>query len=133
MNEKTYRLLIVGDHPATAKTLITMLEIAPFKLEIAFAVDAQSADEELRRIKYDGMVLDLMLPGRTAAVLLSTLNEDPAFRRFPVLVYSPVENRYQEDHALKNQQNLRIVTLPRPYSPTELIEKIRDMVRLEKN
>ena len=131
MSGKTYRILLVDDDESTVTVIQHLLSRAPFSVDTVLTSDAEAAEQLLHKEKFDALILDLLLPGMNGGELLSKLNEDPAFKNFPVLVNSVVWDQHGPANNYRTQKNLRIDVVPRPFDPVELIKKIQELLSIQ--
>ena len=89
--------------------------------------DGATAIERIRDVQPDIVVLDYMLPGKTGMEILTELREDPEFQDLPILMLTArgqSRDRAQAERAGVN----RFMT--KPFSNTEVLHAIRDLVRI---
>src|SRR5258705_10491177 len=77
------KVLIVDDHAIVRRGLREILNDEP-DIEVFEAPDAEQASEMIRESRWDLIVLDLSLPGKSGLHLLVEVNPDA--RSIPVLV-----------------------------------------------
>src|SRR5262245_15454866 len=78
------RVLLVEDSPTQAQRLALILQDAGFEVETA--PDAERGLERLRRVSFDLVLSDLLLPGDSGFDLCRRVKADPARRGVPVVV-----------------------------------------------
>lgn len=89
--------------------------------------DGATAIERIRDVRPDIVVLDYMLPGKSGMEILTELREDPEFEDLPILMLTArgqSRDRAQAERAGVN----RFMT--KPFSNTEVLHAIRDLVRI---
>ncbi|HMP40504.1 MAG TPA: response regulator [Roseiflexaceae bacterium] len=80
------RILICEDDRDIAELLRLMLEQAGFAVDVVHT--ATAVIEQLEQQPYDGLTLDLMLPGKSGIELIHELRANDAFRSLPIVVIS---------------------------------------------
>lgn len=79
MNEQTKRILLVDDRAEFVAIMAERLRQRGY--EVAVANDGPAALEAMRRQRFDGVVLDLVMPGMDGIETLTHIKElDPAVR-----------------------------------------------------
>jgi CheY-like chemotaxis protein len=79
-------ILVVEDHPDTARALCRLLARIGYRVECATTADEAWA--LVRTVKPRLIVLDQMLPGKPGLEVLRELKNDPELADVPVLFYS---------------------------------------------
>ena len=118
------RVLVVEDEPAIRELLRYALAQAGFHPELA-----GSAEEGLRQIHAElpaVVLLDLMLPGQSGALLARQLRADPRTRNLPILM---VTAKAEETDKVAGLEVGADDYLTKPFSPKELIARIRAVLR----
>jgi CheY-like chemotaxis protein len=77
------RILVVDDDPDVVYFLSAALEDAGFAVDTAFSVDEALAC--VRAARPDFVSLDMVMPGKSGAVLFHELRRNPAWSKIPVL------------------------------------------------
>ncbi|HJD16914.1 MAG TPA: response regulator transcription factor [Candidatus Fournierella excrementavium] len=120
------RLLVAEDDPRLLKTLTHIFE------SNKFSVDGVSNGEDAlahgQTVEYDGMVLDIMMPGMDGISVLKALRE--AGVTTPALFLtarSEVSQRVEGLDAGADDY------LPKPFSTAELLARVRAMLRRKDN
>ena len=109
------RLLLVDDDAALRDLLKTTFEV--FDIEVAEAANADEAQERIRFLKPDVVVLDVMMPGKTGIELCRELKSDVRTREVGVVLLSGSDGsaRVAADAAGADAY------VPKPFSPLELL------------
>jgi len=118
------RVLLVEDDPAQRELLRGWLEPQEWVLS-----EAENGRVALERIKQDLphiILLDLMMPEMDGFELVAALQEQPAWRRIPVIVIT-ARDLSVEEHARLNS-GIESVLLKTQFSPSDLIEEVRTVV-----
>ena len=116
------RILIAEDDPKLLKTLIHIFEtnnyVADGVSDGNEAYDYASSDE------YDGLVLDIMMPGIDGVTLLKKLRQNGI--NTPALFLTAKTETYQKIEGLDAGAD---DYLPKPFSTLELLARVRAMLR----
>lgn len=89
--------------------------------------DGATAVETIRTVRPDLVVLDHMLPGKSGLDILTELRADPEFSTLPVLMLTARGQARDREQAEKAGVS-RFMT--KPFSNTEVVTAVRDMVQL---
>ncbi len=84
------RVLVVEDHPATARGLKRYLELTGHRVEVAS--DIKSALHLAATVDFEALVCDLMLPDGTGWELMETLSEQWPVRGIAFSAYGERED-----------------------------------------
>jgi DNA-binding response OmpR family regulator len=120
-----HKILVVEDEVDLALGVRDALAHVGF--DVAVRHDGKQALEELRRERYDLVVLDLMLPGMNGLELLKELRKDRADIR--VLILTALSD---EEDLLKGFQAGADDYMAKPFSPRELVARIEAQFRRRK-
>jgi len=121
------RILIVDDHAIVRKGLIQILNDEPENFIIGEAKDSDDALEKIRQSKWDMVILDINLPGRSGLEVLSIIHElNPLL---PVLILS---NYSEDQYAIRALKSGALGYLNKQSAPEELITAIKKIRRGEK-
>jgi DNA-binding response OmpR family regulator len=85
MSHEPPRILVVDDEPPLRELVVVTLGPAYSCDE---AADGDAALERLRDSRYDLVMLDVMMPGRSGLDVLREMRSDEALRDVPVIVMS---------------------------------------------
>ena len=120
------RILIAEDDPKLLKSLVHIFEMNHYATDGVDngndAYDYASSDE------YDGLVLDIMMPGIDGVTLLKRLRADGITT--PVLFLTARTETYQKIEGLDAGAD---DYLPKPFSTGELLARVRAMLRRKDN
>lgn len=86
-------ILLIDDDPVLLKLYSTRLASDGHHVEIA--INGQVALDTLKEFKAEVIVLDLLMPKLNGFAFLEQLNERPAFKNVPKIVFSSVVNDEQ--------------------------------------
>ena len=120
------RLLIAEDDPKLLKTLVHIFELNNYVVDGVDngndAFDLASSDE------YDGLVLDIMMPGMNGVSLLKKLRQCKITT--PALFLTAKTEVYQRVEGLDAGAD---DYLPKPFATAELLARVRAMLRRKDN
>lgn len=120
------RILIAEDDPKLLKSLLHIFEMNHYAADGvdngADAFDYAASDE------YDGLVLDIMMPGMDGVTLLKKLRANGITT--PALFLSAKTETYQKIEGLDAGAD---DYLPKPFSTGELLARVRAMLRRKDN
>ena len=120
-------VLLVEDHPIFRRGLKEVLAHDPGFEMIGEASDAREAWDQLRKERWDAVVLDINLPGKSGLELLTELKQQRP--KLPKLVLSA----YPEDqYALRMLKAGASGYLTKERSPEELVKALTKILRGEK-
>jgi two-component system phosphate regulon response regulator PhoB len=117
-------LYVVEDEPDIAEVLRFNLERAGYAVEVFARGDA--ALEAIRRRPPELLVLDLMLPGIDGLELTRLLKRDPATARVPLVMLTA---RGEELDRIVGLELGADDYIPKPFSPREVVLRIRAVLR----
>lgn len=116
------RLLYAEDEPGMSEAVVDILTYHKYMVDAVF--DGNTALEYARAEKYDGIILDIMMPGKNGLEVLEQLRKEGC--RVPVLLLSAkgeVEDRIAGLDLGADDY------LPKPFAMGELLARIRAMLR----
>ena len=120
------RILIAEDDPKLLKSLVHIFEMNHYAVDGVDngndAFDFASSDE------YDGLVLDIMMPGMDGVTLLKKLRASGITT--PALILTAKTETYQKIEGLDAGAD---DYLPKPFSTGELLARVRAMLRRKDN
>ena len=117
------RLLLAKDEKALSKALTTILERNNYSVDAVF--DGESALEYLKTDNYDGVILDIMMPGIDGITVLKEIRKQGNL--IPVLLLtakSEIDDKVLGLDAGANDY------LTKPFNSRELLARIRAMTRI---
>jgi DNA-binding response OmpR family regulator len=91
------RILVVEDHPMTARGLKMFLQLEDYEVKIAG--DVKSALKEASTFKFDLLVCDLSLPDGTGWDLMKTLSQQAPVRGIAFSAFDEPQHRAQSKDA----------------------------------
>jgi DNA-binding response OmpR family regulator len=122
MSHDQPKILVVDDEQPLRELVIVTLGDSYSCDE---AADGDAALEQLRTRRYDMVVLDVMMPGRSGIDVLREMRADEAMRDVPVVVMSAWQAAQDIDSALEAGAN---GFLPKPFRAEELDATVRALI-----
>ena len=116
------RLLIAEDEESLARALRVILEKNGYSVDTVG--DGISALEYIREGTYDGVILDVMMPGMDGISVLRTIRAEE--NEIPVLILTAKSEVDDKVEGLDSGAN---DYLTKPFAPKELLARIRVMTR----
>jgi|GEM_PF-957449 DNA-binding response OmpR family regulator len=123
-------ILVVDDEEDVRLYLRTILTQEGFV--VREAANAEEAMEELRKIRPDAVILDLVMPGKSGVVLFNKMRREGYLEKIPTVVLTGVHLRFIEDfgsffRSLKLAKP--IAFLEKPIDPPTLIRTLRKVLK----
>jgi two-component system phosphate regulon response regulator PhoB len=118
------RVLVVEDEPAIAELVAINLRHAGY--EVAIAADAAAAQSAVDQMLPGLVVLDWMLPGQSGLALVRSWRADSRTRALPIVMLTA---RADETDKLAGLDGGADDYLTKPFSPKELLARIRAVLR----
>ncbi len=118
------RILIVEDEPEIREMIHYVLKQENFS--IREAAHAQDARQLLMEKKFDLILMDWMLPGRSGLELVRELKQKAKTRAIPVIMLTA---RTDESCKIDGLDSGADDYITKPFSPRELIARIRAVLR----
>ncbi len=119
------RKILVVDDEADLLDLISY-NLTKEGFEVSTASDGEEALSEIRKTRYDLIVLDLMLPGIQGMELCRILRSDPKTDTIPIIMLTAKGEEVDRVLGLEVGADDYIT---KPFSPRELIARIRAVLR----
>ena len=121
------RILVVDDEPDVLELVVYHLEKEAYRVDVADTGDKalKMARENLPSL----LVLDLMLPGINGLEICRLLKRDPKTRDIPILMLTA---RAAEENRIKGLEFGAHDYVTKPFSPRELVLRIKNLLRLTK-
>ena len=111
-------MLVVEDDPGTSAMLTDVLEDEGYAVQVVDT--ALGALGEVARLRPNAIVLDLGLPFRSGAALLTDLKADPATAPTPVIVVSALLEAFPPEHAA-----LATAVIAKPFDVQDLLAALQ--------
>ena len=118
------RILVVEDEPAIAELVAINLRHAGY--EVTLVGDADSARQSVDRALPDLVLLDWMLPGQSGLALAKAWRAESRTRPLPIIMLTA---RAEEADKLAGLDGGADDYLTKPFSPKELLARIRAVLR----
>ncbi len=122
---KDIRILVVDDEPDVLELVEFHLEKEQFKVNVADNGD--QALKMARELLPSLLILDLMLPGINGLEICRLLRSDPKTRDIPILMLTA---RAAEEDRIKGLELGAHDYVTKPFSPRELVLRVRNLLRL---
>ncbi len=116
------KLLVAEDEPALSEALVDILEFHRYQVDAVY--NGPDALDYIHAGQYDGIILDIMMPGKSGLEVLSQIRGEG--NGTPVLLLTAkaeIEDRIQGLDAGADDY------LPKPFATGELIARVRAMLR----
>ncbi|GAB6271016.1 MAG: response regulator transcription factor [Smithellaceae bacterium] len=120
MTEKRIRILIADDHPIVRAGFKQVLSDTPDLVVADEAGNGQEVLQYLKKKKYDVVLLDISMPGKSGLEILKELKTD--YPQLPVLILSIYP---EEQYAIRALRAGASGYLTKASAPNELISAIR--------
>ncbi|MBW3664801.1 MAG: response regulator [Actinobacteria bacterium] len=118
----SHRVLVADDDNVTLDVLRAILDLDEFEVETA--ADGTEALERARTVRFDVVVLDVMMPGLNGFEVCRALKDDPATASVPVVLLTARDR--EEDRAEGIAAGCDAY-LTKPFSPLHLIEVLSEL------
>ncbi len=115
-------LLYAEDEPAMAEAVADILTFHKYTVDIA--ADGDEALDYIRSGQYDGLILDVMMPGKSGLEVLSQIRREG--NRVPVLLLTA---RAEVEDRIEGLDLGADDYLPKPFAMGELLARVRAMLR----
>lgn len=117
-------ILIVEDEPAIRDMIILSLSSEPF--DLTGAESTHHARQALYQSPMDLILLDWMLPDESGIDFIHWLKKQEAYRDIPVILLTA---KAEESNKVKGLMTGADDYITKPFSPTELIARIKAVLR----
>jgi two-component system phosphate regulon response regulator PhoB len=118
------RILIVEDEPEIREMVRYILEQEHFL--ISQAAHAQDARQLLGEKRFDLILMDWMLPGRSGLELVRELKQKTKTKNIPIIMLTA---RIDESNKVEGLESGADDYVTKPFSPRELIARIKAVLR----
>jgi DNA-binding response OmpR family regulator len=118
------KILIVEDDKFLRELISKKLKGEGFS--VSEAVDGEAGLKQIKEIKPDLVLLDLILPSIDGFEVLSRVKEDPAIKSIPVIILSNLGQKEEVERGLKLGAYDYLIKAH--FTPGEIIEKIRNIL-----
>jgi phosphate regulon transcriptional regulator PhoB len=118
------KILVVDDEPDIVELVSYNLQKEGFV--VSSASDGEEAIARINRERFDFIILDLMLPGMSGMEICRVLRNDPKTKDLPVIMLTAKGEEVDKILGLEVGAD---DYLTKPFSPRELIARIRAVIR----
>ncbi|MBR3016487.1 MAG: response regulator transcription factor [Clostridia bacterium] len=115
-------ILLAEDEQAMAEAIVAFLQYHQYTVD--WVDNGTDAYDQASRIPYDGLILDIMMPGMDGLTVLSRLRRDG--KTMPVLLLTA---KGEVEHRIAGFEQGADDYLPKPFDMTELMMRVRAMLR----
>ena len=122
MTEATPHILVVDDDTRLRELLKKYLRDHGFT--VSTAQDAQDARAKLEFVEFDGMVLDIMMPGESGLSFAQHLRKEE--RQLPILMLTAMG---EAEHRIQGLEMGVDDYLAKPFEPRELVLRLQAILR----
>lgn len=116
-------VLIADDDAALAQAIAATLDLEGLKTVVAY--DGTQTLALARTLRPDLILLDIMMPGRSGIEVCATLKTDPATASIPIIFVTAKAGKSDKMVGLAAGAD---GYLTKPFSPTELLSLVRDIL-----
>lgn len=125
MIQTLIRVLFAEDNESSAELLIHFLE--RYNFEVDHVVDGMAAELKLRKIKYDFIILDNLMPVLSGIRLVNKIPD--LNKNTPVLLLTASNEKEDVINAAHSKQLVGYVL--KPFDPDKLLQKITSVLRMK--
>ncbi len=120
-------ILIVDDNPKNLQILGNYLRNEGFKVE--FALDGESALDWIKRIEFDLVLLDVMMPGIDGFEVCRIIKNDPAMQKVPVIFLTA---RVDMESIINGFDLGAVDYVVKPFNQKELIARVKTQIEIKR-
>src|SRR5664280_2839186 len=120
-------VLVVDDDAQVCGLLVALLRPRGYQVETA--ASAEEAQERLKTLRPDVLLLDLHLPGKSGQDVLARLRADPVTRLLPIIMITG---------GATGEERLRAIAegvtdfVAKPFAAEELLARLKPLVRMKR-
>ena len=118
------RVLIVEDDADQRQRVRMWLE--PLQWLVSEAENGRMAIDQLKEIKPDVILLDLMMPEMDGFQFVAALQKHPAWSRIPVIVITALDLSAEDRRRLNS--GVELILLKESFNPSDLVDRVRQLV-----
>ncbi len=119
------KLLIIEDNRDVIVQLVDVIKETGFDVE--FALNGRDAIELAKKIRPDGIILDLMMPGMDGFEVLNEIRKEDGLSRIPVLILT-AKDLTKDDFSKLRNNNVQQLIQKGSVNRDELIYKIESLL-----
>jgi sigma-B regulation protein RsbU (phosphoserine phosphatase) len=124
---RTPLILIVDDNPKNLQVLGNYLQLEGYLVE--FAINGESALDWISKIKFDLILLDIMMPGMDGFEVCKNIKNDPLNQESPVMFLTAKV----DTESIVNAFDLGAVDyVIKPFNQKELIARVKTQIEIER-
>ena len=116
------KLLLAEDEPAMAEAITAFLQYHQYTVD--WVDNGEDAYQQARSVPYDGLILDIMMPGMDGLTVLSHLRREG--KTMPVLFLTA---KGELEDRIEGFERGADDYLPKPFAMSELLVRVRAMLR----
>ena len=124
MTEQKKKILLVDDEPDLVQLVSLRLQAAGYEVEVAY--DGQQALDQVKKVKPDLIILDLMLPKMDGYKVCRLLKFDERTRNIPILIFTA--RAQVEDVTLASECGADAY-LTKPFDAQTLLGKLDELLK----
>jgi phosphate regulon transcriptional regulator PhoB len=120
----TKKILVVDDEPDLLELVSYNLKKEGFK--VITAPDGEDALEKIRKVTFDLIILDLMLPGIQGVELCRMIRGNPKTESIPIIMLTA---KGEVSDRIRGLETGADDYMSKPFSPKELIARVKAILR----
>ncbi len=124
MTEEKKKILLVDDEPDLVQLVSLRLQAAGYEVEVAY--DGQQALDQVKKVRPDLIILDLMLPKFDGYKVCRLLKFDERTSRIPILIFTA--RAQVEDVTLASECGADAY-LTKPFDAQTLLGKLDELLK----
>lgn len=118
-----YKILLAEDEPVIRMLITDTLEDEGYDIDIA--TDGAEAMTYIEKNQYDLLILDYMMPRMTGMEVIGKVREMPENQQLKILMLSAKNQHSERERVMQIGAN---EFMSKPFSPMELIRRVREML-----
>jgi len=126
---KFYDIIVVDNELKICELIKFFLSLSKKVGKVVIAENALQANQKLSNQKFDVMIIDQLMPGKTGLELIEQLNRVPKYSKMKYLLISGCLQK--EDVISALQLGVKHV-LVKPFSHSQLFEKLEVLLGIDK-
>jgi DNA-binding response OmpR family regulator/DNA-binding CsgD family transcriptional regulator len=122
-----YRILIVDDNPQNIQLVASILQSEGYRM--AFALEGNSALENVKENEFDLILLDVIMPGMDGLEVCRMLKGSPQTKDIPIIFLTVKD---ETEDIIKGFKAGAVDYVTKPFHSSELIARVRTHLELKK-
>lgn len=118
------KILVIDDEPDIVELVSYNLKKNGF--DVDHALDGEIALKKLNSLRYDLVILDLMLPSIDGFQLCNHIRNNPKLSHIPIIMLTARNDEFDKVHGLEMGADDYIT---KPFSPKELVARVKAIIR----